>query len=46
MISAYRGDYGIFEHVVAGGLTGFMYKFHSGPRASVVGGGLGRGISL
>lgn len=41
MIQTYKGEYGISEYVVAGGLTGTMYKFNMGPRGWVVGGGLG-----
>lgn len=41
-IAAYRGCNGILEHVLAGGLSGFMYKFQGGPRAAIVGGGLGK----
>lgn len=40
-ISTYRGKNGIIEHILAGGLTGMLYKFPTGPRASLVGGGLG-----
>ncbi|XP_022903666.1 RPII140-upstream gene protein [Onthophagus taurus] len=41
MISVYRGKHGIFEHMVAGATTGFIYKFSAGPRAWLVGSGLG-----
>lgn len=40
-ISAYRGENGILEHSIAGTLAGFLYKFKLGPRAWIVGAGLG-----
>lgn len=40
-LSTYRGKNGVIEHVLAGGLTGMLYKFPTGPRAALVGGGLG-----
>ncbi|CAH1112808.1 unnamed protein product [Psylliodes chrysocephalus] len=46
MIQTYKGEYGISEYVVAGGLTGTMYKFNMGPRGWVVGGGLGSVLGL
>ncbi|KAG5889237.1 hypothetical protein JTB14_006373 [Gonioctena quinquepunctata] len=45
-MQAYRGKYGITEYVVAGGLTGALYKFNMGPRGWIVGGGLGSVLGL
>lgn len=41
VIASYRGKNGVLEHAVAGAFTGFLYKFQTGPQASIVGGGLG-----
>ncbi|XP_030761692.1 RPII140-upstream gene protein [Sitophilus oryzae] len=46
LIQTYNEDYGIMEYVVSGGLTGFMYKFYAGPRACIVGTGLGSALGL
>lgn len=40
-ISVYRGKFGIIEHLAAGTVSGFLYKFPAGPRAWVVGSLLG-----
>ncbi|CAL4160240.1 unnamed protein product, partial [Meganyctiphanes norvegica] len=40
-ISVYKGKSSLLEYVIAGGLSGFLYKFKQGPKAWVVGGGLG-----
>ncbi|KAJ8974028.1 hypothetical protein NQ317_001816 [Molorchus minor] len=46
IIQAYRGKCGILEYVIAGGTSGFLYKFNAGPRAWIVGGGLGSVLGL
>ncbi|CAG9862573.1 unnamed protein product [Phyllotreta striolata] len=46
LIQTYRDKSGISEYVVAGGLSGFLYKFNAGPRAWIVGGGLGSVLGL
>jgi len=40
-ISVYRGKSSLLEYVAAGGISGFIYKFKQGPKAWVIGGGLG-----
>ncbi|XP_018579112.1 RPII140-upstream gene protein [Anoplophora glabripennis] len=45
-IQTYRGKYGIREYVIAGGMTGAMYKFNMGPRGWIIGGGLGSVLGL
>jgi len=40
-LATYWGKNGILEHTIAGAVAGTLYKFKLGPRAWVVGGGLG-----
>ncbi|KAI4461963.1 c3orf1 protein-related [Holotrichia oblita] len=43
-ISVYRGKFGILEHTIAGATSGLLYKFFAGPRAWIVGCGLGAAL--
>jgi hypothetical protein len=45
-ISVYRGHSSILEYVVAGSITGALYKCNMGLRGMAVGGGLGIDNSL
>lgn len=40
-VSTYRNKNGVLDHAIAGLVTGFSYKFTMGPRAWLVGAGLG-----
>ncbi|XP_018333781.1 RPII140-upstream gene protein [Agrilus planipennis] len=40
-VSTYRNKHGILEHVIAGATSGFLYQLQVGPKAWIVGAGLG-----
>lgn len=44
VISVYRGKSSIYEYLVAGGVTGAMYKFNMGPKGMTSGGLVGMAL--
>ncbi|XP_037784850.1 RPII140-upstream gene protein-like isoform X1 [Penaeus monodon] len=44
VISVYRGKSSVLEYAAAGGITGALYKFKQGPRATIAGGIIGSAL--